>query len=238
MKYCEKCKRIFYDNKKLCEGCSEKLRIVADDDLITMLNVGSLEKERIKIVLEDSSIAAFYEKNRRKYDISVKYCDYDMAADILMKIDALPYDYKKLTVKSVTEPQSEEDTDMPDGDVKPTDDEGEEKTEKSEEAEKAENTEKVEDTDKGEKISDENDKAVNADQDKKTVNGKDNEVKTEKISTEDNDKTVYELFGFQNLSKRKRMLTGAVLWILFAAVLFLIIAGVDMGVEFIKDLFV
>lgn len=231
MKYCEKCKRIFYDNKKLCENCSERLRIAADDDLVTMLNVGSLEKERIKIVLEDSSIAAVYEKNRRKYDISVKYCDYDKAADILMKIDALPYDYKKMEVKATAESQSEEDTDKADVDIKLN-----EEDDSQEKAEKSEATENNEVDDKAEEISEEKSKA--ADEDKKADDAKHNDIKKEKISTEDNDKTVYELFGFQNLSKRKRMLTGAILWILFAAVLFLIIAGVDMGVEFIKGLFV
>lgn len=224
LRYCEKCKRIFYDNKKLCEGCSEKLRTVADDDLVSMLNVGSFEKERIKIVLEDSSIDAVYEKNRRKYDISIRYSDYDKAADILMKIDALPYNYKKMEVNSLAESHPEEEPDESDGDVK---DSSQNKSEQN-----------IENTEKAEEIKEEKNKAINESKDRKTDNSKDNEIKKETISTEDNDKTVYELFGFQNLSKGKRMLTGAILWILFAVVLFLIIAGVDMGVEFIKGLFV
>lgn len=212
MKYCEKCKRIFYDNKKLCEGCSDKLRAVLYNDLVLILSAGAIEKERIKIVLEDNSIFSADEKKHGKYDIFIKYCDYDRAVELLMKIDALPSDFKKMKTEPAENAESEQNLDDADDDI-----------DDIEETEKRAQDEDESTTDLP-KTSDDKDKA-------------DITEKKEKISTEDNEKTVYELFGFQNLSSGKRMITGAILWILFAVVIFLIIAGVDMGVDFIKGLF-
>lgn len=211
MKYCEKCKLIFYDNKKLCESCSDKLRQVSNDDLVLMLSVGAIEKERVKIVLEDNSIFSADEKKRGRYDIFVKYRDYDKATDLLMKIDALPSDFKKMKTEPIEASEPEQTVDDTDADT--------EETEKENDTENTENLPK------------------DADDDKKKSDTAGKNEKKEKLSTEDNEKTVYELFGFQNLSRGKRMATGAILWILFAVVIFLIIAGVDIGVDFIKGLF-
>ncbi|MGN0518365.1 MAG: hypothetical protein ACI4II_06545 [Acutalibacteraceae bacterium] len=259
MKYCSDCKRIFEDNVNVCKICSAKLEDnVSDDSYVHIITATSMEKERIKIVFEDRGIDVQEKKEGKFRELFVKYKDIEKANKIIDDIDAVDLDYKfkkkkkkalaaqrteenkadekeKIT-EDVTEEKSEENTEEKSENA--ADDVSEDKSEKTPE-EKNEKEEKPKTVDK--KKSSDKERAKDKKKTKVTSDDDDDDDDDveigEVLATQDNDRSVYELFGFDKLDKGKRRLTMAVLWVLFIIVVFLIIAGVDMGVEFIKGLF-
>ena len=214
MKYCSECKRLYNEEFEICENCGKTLAEVKDDDKAFLITASVIQRERIKIILEDNSIELFEEINGRKKDLYVNYSDFDKAVDILLKVDALPSDFKDENKKS--------------------------KKKAAKTAAEIRAFEKKEAEEQARKENDENAGAADSDNaDGANESGKKSSKKSrfEKILSEDDDKSVYELFGFQKLSKKKRIITAIVLWVLFGVVIFLLIAGVDMIMEFIRGLF-
>lgn len=213
VKYCSECKKLYSEEAEACANCGDALAEVKDDDKVFLITASVIQRERIKIILEDNSIELFEEANGRKKDLYVNYSDFDKAVDILLKVDALPSDFKdenkkakKKTVKTAAEIRALE----------------------KKEAER--------------QAQEENGEAADAHGDdgsdkKPTVKAGENESRFSKLLSEDDDKSIYELFGFQKLSRKKRIITAAVLWIVFGIVIFLLIAGVDMIMEFVRGLF-
>lgn len=249
MKYCSDCKRVFEDNVNVCKICSAKLEDnVADDSYVHIITATSMEKERIKIVLEDRGIDVQEKKEGKFRELFVKYKDIEKAKKIIDDIDAVDLDYKfkKKKKKALAAQRTEEN--KADEKKEITEKVTEEKTEEKSDETAEDRSEKTpeEKTEKEEKpatldIKKSSDKEKAKDKKRTEVTSDDDDDDDidvgEALATQDNDRSVYELFGFDKLEKGKRRLTMAVLWILFAIVIFLIIAGVDMGVEFIKGLF-
>lgn len=242
MKYCSDCKRLFEDNVNVCKICSAKLEDnVTDDSYVHIITATSMEKERIKIVLEDRGIDVEEKKDGKFRELFVKYKDMKKAKKVIDEIDAVDMDYKfkKKKKKALAAQRAEENKTDEKEEIteKVTEEESEEKTEEKSEKASEEKTEQGDKKKPSDKAKDKKpSKAASDDED--DDDDDDDEINIgEVFSEQDNDRTVYELFGFDKLAKGKRRLTMAVLWILFMIVIFLIIAGVDMGVEFIKGLF-
>lgn len=105
MKYCEKCNYVSNKDHSACPNCNRSmtsLKQPSDDQLVSIMRVGGLEKERITAALEDNKIPFTQRavkkqpsaevvtgKNSASVDIIVRYEDYTKAEDLLIGIGAI-----------------------------------------------------------------------------------------------------------------------------------------------------
>lgn len=127
MKYCDKCNYISDDKQDTCPNCKKAMTAVkqlSDDQQVSIMRVGGLEKERITAALEDSRIPftqrpvkkqpsaeAITGKNSASVDIMVCYGDYEKAEDLLIGIGAIQLENTQIISEKETEtPKIEEET--------------------------------------------------------------------------------------------------------------------------------
>ena len=86
MKYCSKCKKLYYKDQTVCGDCGQKLTDdIKDNDYVFLIEVSDDELENITLLLKDKNIKYNCCNENDKTSITVEYNKLSAAQNLLVK---------------------------------------------------------------------------------------------------------------------------------------------------------
>lgn len=86
MKYCSKCKKLYYKDQKVCNDCGQELTDgIKDNDYVFLIEVSDDELENITLLLRDKNIKYSCYNDNDKISIAVEYNKLSTAQDLLVE---------------------------------------------------------------------------------------------------------------------------------------------------------
>lgn len=86
MKYCSKCKKLYYKTQKICDDCGQELTgDIKDNDYVLLIEVSNDELENITLLLRNKNIKYSCYNGNDRISIAVEYNKLSVAQDLLVE---------------------------------------------------------------------------------------------------------------------------------------------------------